>query len=176
MDYPDEILEEHQLSLNQFVTVAQHLSSEGEGLNSEAFIRFVLAGRYPNSVSTNSSRVFINSGQSASLPADAPLQMYSDVDSVIGITRDLPYTLPMAIFPLASFRDTLTQDVHIKYPLCPVTTPVSGIIEFLFEYKSKAATLVCRHAPTPQDPEHGSRESGPAPHRTHFLSWALRAG
>jgi hypothetical protein len=131
MDYPDENLGQHQLTLEEFVKVAQHLSSQGQGINSDAFIRFVLAGRYPDGVSNQSSRIFINARQGAFLPDDAVLQRYSDVDSVIGITRDLPYSLPMAIFPLASFRDTLTEDVHIKYPMSPLSVPVSGMNEFL---------------------------------------------
>ncbi|KAG2738365.1 hypothetical protein P692DRAFT_201731319 [Suillus brevipes Sb2] len=112
MEYPDETLSDIQVSLTEFVSVAQHLLKQDE---LEHFLRFVLAGRLRRH--DMMARIFINARQGALAPPLSQYQLYRDIDSVIGITRNLPFKLPMSIFPLASFRDTLTKDNHIKYTL-----------------------------------------------------------
>jgi hypothetical protein len=107
MNYPDEDLPELQLSLRQFVAIAGVLHAREQ--DSDAFVRFVLAGRWKG------HRIFINSRQDAAAPPKGQYIFRRDFDSAIGVTRDLPFIVPLAVFPVASFRDTLTTDNHIKY-------------------------------------------------------------
>src|SRR5262245_41174959 len=107
MNHPDEDLPELQISLTQFVAIAGQLFADGQ--NSDAFVRFVLAGRL------QSHRIFVNARQETSAPPLGQYQLRRDIDSVIGITNDLPFRATLAIFPVPSFRDTLTKDVHVKY-------------------------------------------------------------
>lgn len=113
MNHPDEDLPELQISLQEFVILAQNLSKPGQEL--EKFIRFVLAGRLQ--INDRLFRIFVNARQGVAAPLLSDRQMYRDIDSAIGINRDLPFTSSMAIFPLAAFRDTLTKDNHLKYSL-----------------------------------------------------------
>lgn len=108
MDHPDEDLPELQLSLRQFVTLAQHLY-DPNGQDTDSFVRFILAGRWEG------HRVFINARQGASAPSKGQYISRGDIDSVIGITRDLPFRVPLRVFPVPSFRDTLTDNNHITY-------------------------------------------------------------
>jgi hypothetical protein len=124
MDHPDEDLPEVQISLKSFVFAAQSLFPPNPELTQDlnTFVRFVLAGRLLQN--NQLSRVFVNAKQGGNSPPIHECQILRDFDSVIGVSRDLPYTVPMAIFPLASFRDTLTADNHLKYnlPGCQVCT------------------------------------------------------
>jgi len=118
MNYPDELLHESQMSLKQFVHISEYLfSQEDTPDNLIHFVRFVLAGRFD--FNGDQTRVFINARQDALPPPIHKYQLHQDLHSAIGITRDLPFHTALAIFPLASFRDTLTKDNHIKYnPMC----------------------------------------------------------
>ncbi|KAG2064082.1 hypothetical protein BDR04DRAFT_1162939 [Suillus decipiens] len=115
LEHPDEDLPAIQVSLSEFVSAAEQMFMPDQLDN---FLRFVLAGRLQHH--DNHARIFINARQGALAPPISEYQLYRDVDSVIGITRDLPFQLPMAIFPLASFRDSLTEDNHLK---CPISCP-----------------------------------------------------
>jgi hypothetical protein len=117
LDYPDEALDSLQLSLTDYVSIARALfPSESESdQDPNAFIRFVLAGRLD--IDARHFRVSINAKQGALPPPFGKYQLFGDVDSVIGVTRDLPFRRPFAIFPLPYFRDTLTKDNHITYKI-----------------------------------------------------------
>lgn len=115
LEPPDEDLPAIQVSLSEFVSAAEQMFLPDQ---LENFLRFILAGRlqYRDKL----ARIFINARQGALVPPISEYKLYRDIDSVIGVTHDLPFRLPMAIFPLASFRDTLTEDNHLKCPLsCP---------------------------------------------------------
>ncbi|KAG1851045.1 hypothetical protein DFJ58DRAFT_661761 [Suillus subalutaceus] len=115
LEPPDEDLPAIQVSLSEFVSAAERMFAPDQ---LENFLRFVLAGRLQSH--NKLARIFLNARQGALAPPTSEFQVYRDIDSVIGITWDLPFQLPMAIFPLASFRDTLTEDNHLKCPLsCP---------------------------------------------------------
>jgi hypothetical protein len=111
MNHPDETLPEIQLSLRAFVTTAQELYLR-EGASYD-FVRFVLAGRIP--IGDGQARVFVNARQGVTAPPPDKCQLQSDVDSAIGISYDLPFKVPLAVFPVAPFRDTLTNDIHVSY-------------------------------------------------------------
>ena len=126
MDYPDELLPESQVSLQQFVLTAEHLLSQDQTAdNMVRFVRFVLAGRFE--FDGHQTRIFVNARQGSSPLSICAYQHRRDLDSAIGVTRDFPFRIAMAIFPLASFRDTLTEDNHIKYNPTLLPGPQVGI-------------------------------------------------
>lgn len=124
LHYPDEPLGSLQLSLSQFVTLS-HTLFNLEAADATTFIRLVLAGRLE--MNGKSLRVSINAKQGAPPPPVGKYDLHRDIDSVIGITQDLPFKRPLAIFPLASFWDTLTKDNHVTYKL-------PGTVEVRFHY------------------------------------------
>lgn len=125
MDYPDETLHESQVTLKQFVRTAEHLLSQDSTQdNVVRFIRFVLAGRFE--LDGYQTRIFVNARQAASPPSINSYQHRRDLDSAIGVNRDLPFRVALAIFPLASFRDTLTEDNHVKYNPTSLPGPQVG--------------------------------------------------
>jgi hypothetical protein len=141
MNYPDELLHESQMSLKQFVQISEYLfSQEDTPDNLIRFVRFVLAGRFD--FNGDQTRVFINARQDASPPPIHKYQLHRDLDSAIGITRDLPFRTALAIFPLASFRDTLTKDNHIKYKSNVLFGPQ---VSFSIEPGFRANCLNCPH-------------------------------
>lgn len=112
--YPDENLFKHVMSLEDFVLRAKVLSMDPNRY--DEFINFTLAGRnevrQPNGT-TRLERIYVN----PTLGLNGP-QMYrvvGDFDSVIGITKLLPFTQPLEwhCFPL--FKDTLKTAVHIEH-------------------------------------------------------------
>ena len=115
MLHPDEALDTLQLSLAQFVDVARALFPSESEPDPSAFIRFILAGRLE--MNARSVRVSINAKQGALPPPVGEYQLSRDFDSVIGVTQDLPFRRPLALFPLPGFRDTLTKDNHLQYNL-----------------------------------------------------------
>jgi hypothetical protein len=130
MRYPDEPLPSLQLSLKQFVTVAQQLW-DGDELN--AFARYIVAGRLVGA--DDHRRVFVNARQESHAPQYPHYELRRDLDSVIGMTRDLPFSQAMSVFPMASFEDTLKKDNHLtrlvpgpnvsppQLPVVPLTYP-----------------------------------------------------
>ncbi|EMD31648.1 hypothetical protein CERSUDRAFT_100111 [Gelatoporia subvermispora B] len=110
LPYPDEPLSSQHLTLGDFCLRANTLLEEERV---DDFTRFVLAGR-DSSGSGNASRIFIDAIQSLSHPPLNTVHVTRDYDSVIGISRTLPYAWPLAYLPMPSFRDTLTKSLHIK--------------------------------------------------------------
>jgi hypothetical protein len=126
MDYPDEALHESQVPLQQFVRTAEHLLSQDQTPdNMVRFIRFVLAGRFE--LDGHQTRIFVNARQAASPPLIDAYQHRRDLDSAIGVTRGFPFRVALALFPLASFRDTLTEDNHVKYNPTSLPGPQVGV-------------------------------------------------
>lgn len=112
MSYPDETLKERFLSLAEFVKISSFLETE---IKEEiASVRYALAGRFAEEA--GEIRVFLNSTLGVEAPPLGQYTLRRDIDSMIGITRDLPFRVAFALFPLASFRDTLTKDNHLKFP------------------------------------------------------------
>lgn len=119
MDYPDEPSAISQLTLKDFVAASQYLDSQHTSDDSR-FIRFNMAGRFElNGIKT---RLAVNSRQGNSVIGKT-LHRRSDIDSAIGVSRDLPFTVPLAVYPLASFRDTLKVTNHLKYKPSPDSAP-----------------------------------------------------
>jgi len=143
MDYPDEFLPESQMSLKQFVQTAQHLLSLEQSPDALVrVLRFILAGRLE--LNGSLTRIFINARQGAFPPSI--YQSRRDIDSVIGITRDLPFRIALSIFPLPSFRDTLTKNNHMIYKpssssgsqVCSILNPLSSRLSLITRTQSAA--------------------------------------
>lgn len=121
MDYPDELCTVSQMTLEDFVKASQFLDSQCTSDDTK-FIRFNMAGRFElNGVK---ARIAVNSRQGNSLLGKT-LHRRSDIDSVIGVSHDLPFIVPLAVFPLASFRDTLKASNHLKYKPNPDSAPAN---------------------------------------------------
>jgi hypothetical protein len=70
MNHPDKALPEAQLSLKQFVAIAQCLLSNEE--NPDAFVCFVLAGCYERM--DGQTCIFVNAKQGAAAPPNGEYQ------------------------------------------------------------------------------------------------------
>ena len=110
MRCPDEPLPSLQVSLKTFVSAAQKLWDDDRHHD---FARFMCAGRLAPHPDDVQHCVFVNARRD--IPA-LPLGEYEirrDFDSAIGVTRTLPLLHPLAVFPTASFEDTLKKDNRV---------------------------------------------------------------
>jgi hypothetical protein len=115
MQYPDEINNLAQLTMEQFVGHAQHLFKQIEDLPSEVdFIRFVLAGRVGQQATDEPDQCHITLNCLQGLPPLPQTRICRDLDSAIGISRTLPYTTALAIWPIPPFREMLAKDNHAQ--------------------------------------------------------------
>ncbi|KZT00450.1 uncharacterized protein LAESUDRAFT_718121 [Laetiporus sulphureus 93-53] len=123
-DAPDEDLQPLYLDLLEFNAIAKRLLQSGREDAIYDFVHFVLAGRVKRD--GEECRVFLNPRLSALIPELAEMgevamedtcQLTRDYDSVIGISRTLPYDRPLAVYPLPPFKDALTSDNHMKYSI-----------------------------------------------------------
>ncbi|GBE88997.1 predicted protein [Sparassis crispa] len=71
----------------------------------------MLAGR--EHVNHSEWRVFVNARQGFAAPPSDEYTIRRDYDSLLGISRSLPYISQLAVFPIPSFRETLTTSVHM---------------------------------------------------------------
>lgn len=92
-----------QRSLEAFVTRAQGFYVEADGSDGMDFVRYVLAGR------DGEDHIFVNAAQGLDALEDSTFDVTRDFDSAIGITENLPFIAPLAIFPLSPFSETLTR-------------------------------------------------------------------
>lgn len=168
VDYPDEELNPLQLSLLGFTAIAQQLFGTVTESNEsrDSFIRFVLAGRLGHS--DTASRVFMNARQGVGPPPKNEYSLRRDFDSLIGITRDLPFACAMAVFPLPSFRDTLKKDNHLTANAASTDVGVSVVSVVSLTLTMFIATACT--CPAPPNSEHGTWNCGAAPHHTGVLS------
>ncbi|KAG1844989.1 hypothetical protein F4604DRAFT_1688899 [Suillus subluteus] len=117
MQYPDEINNLTQLTMERFVGHSQHLYTVGQDPLSElAFVRFVLAGRVgPNAdedEEPDQCCVTLNCLQGLSpLP---PTRIIRDLDSAIGVSCTLPYISALGVWPIPPFKETLKKDNHSR--------------------------------------------------------------
>ena len=100
------------MSLTDFTATAQQIL-RAPNADPRDFVQFVLAGRLKQDDGSE-MRVFLNSRDDAYVPGRGEYGYKRDYDSAFGATRDMPFTAAMAVFPVASFADTLKKDNHIK--------------------------------------------------------------
>lgn len=85
-----------------------------------------LAGRYFDHDRGIERRIFLNPREGGGMPPPSATyndcdehhyRVHRDYDSMFGMTKRLPYLRSLHVFPVASFRDTLTKRVHLTYPI-----------------------------------------------------------
>ena len=113
--FPHEPLAIKQVSLEQIVAAYRlamrtFYGNNDPGNTLDKLINVILCGRWPQP----RCRLVLNVAQGVQPIRREDCKITRDVDSVIVITDTLPYTDPLAVFPIPSFRDTLTDDVHLK--------------------------------------------------------------
>jgi hypothetical protein len=77
------------------------------------FINAALCGRVV--LDQDAHRVVLNARQDLQHPHSPSYTR--DFDSAIGITRNLPFTAALNIFPVPSFKDTLKKRNHVLGPV-----------------------------------------------------------
>ena len=105
-NFPHETLPTVQLTLEEFTTLMHGAASRGP----VEYINTALCGRI--FVDGVPRRVSLNARQGLDHPISPGLTR--DFDSAIGITDNLPYTSPFNVYPISSFRDTLTKPNHVQ--------------------------------------------------------------
>jgi hypothetical protein len=115
MQYPDEINDLAQLTMEQFVGHSQHLFKQFKDLPSEVdFIRFVLAGRVGRQATEEPDQCRVTLNCLQGLPPLPQTRISRDLDSAIGVSCTLPYTSALAIWPIPPFKEMLTKDNHAQ--------------------------------------------------------------
>jgi hypothetical protein len=107
--FPHETLPTEQIPLEEFTTMMYEASLRGP----MEYIKTALCGRV--SIDEVPHRVSVNARQGLHHPEEP--EFTRDFDSAIGVTRNLPYTSPFNVYPIASFRDTLTKPNHVQGPV-----------------------------------------------------------
>jgi len=113
--YPDEPLPPQTVSLSGLVDLYSSLEGNPEGPVSPDYLCAVAAGRIIKEGTP--ARLRVSSRQETLLNSLDGVQMLRDIDSVIGQSRDLPYSKALAVFPVPDFKNTLTKNIHVKYRL-----------------------------------------------------------
>ena len=112
LPYPDDrTVNPASLSLFDTVDRCDELLNQDK----DDFVRFILAGRErlgPGLLDTRAWTLNIEEDLEEMVPW--LLTKRRDFDSLFGGTSDLPYCVPMTLWPLPPFRDTLTSETHIQ--------------------------------------------------------------
>jgi hypothetical protein len=108
-DFPHDTLASEQVSLSQFTHLMQQASRAADPLD---YINAALCGRV---ILDRPHRVVLNARQDLDSPHDPSFTR--DFDSAIGITCNLPFTAPLNIYPVPSFKDTLKKRNHVLGPI-----------------------------------------------------------
>lgn len=119
LPYPDDFLPlQRPRSLEEMNEEFEELLL-GKNSNISYFVRLCLAGRYREDLMESSAndyryKINVRSGLSGIAHPPEDWVVTGDWDSAIGMTEDLPFTVPMAIFAVPPFRDTLRKTNHIR--------------------------------------------------------------
>ncbi|KIP01233.1 hypothetical protein PHLGIDRAFT_80839 [Phlebiopsis gigantea 11061_1 CR5-6] len=126
--YPDETLPSLTLSIKEFNDIAYKLldhsySNDVDPMN-HTFVNFMLSGRYKDPDNGAEKRVRIDPCKGlASTSTIEDIEITRDYDSIIGISNNFPFSVPIAIYPIASFSLSLKKSNHLYKT---IVTPVSG--------------------------------------------------
>ena len=129
LPYPDEPLPVRAFGFVQFNGLCNELlnrQSPDRDNDTTDFVRFALAGRYI--LFDELRRAYVHPTLTLPPVLDVPLTLTRDFDSLIGISNDLPFSVPISIFPVPRFRDTLTSDNHLTWRM---VDPVSCLFVIL---------------------------------------------
>ena len=102
-----------QLSLHQFVDKGisyYNAIEDGSHVQRIKFLKLILAGRDGLDLDTQRN-ITLNVCQGLDDIADVTTTR--DFDSLIGTTKTLPYSVPLMVWPVPSFRETLKNNSHV---------------------------------------------------------------
>ncbi len=122
-NFPDQYLAPLTSSLLHFVEAAQDLLVNDP--NPRAFAQFMLSGLWPHTSDDGSTqasdrgaspdvtwyRSFVNARQGLASPVHPTV--VGDFDSIIGITKHLPFAKAITWHIIPLFKETLTKNAHI---------------------------------------------------------------
>lgn len=116
--YSDETLPVVTLSLREFNDQAHFiLNSNRHHPRYFDFVNFVLAGRIPLEDGTI-GRVKLDPIKDLDdMSNQDSVIVTRDYDSIIGISTKIPFTVPVAVYPLANFRDSLRRTNHLTHSI-----------------------------------------------------------
>ncbi|KAG1893085.1 uncharacterized protein F5891DRAFT_1196806 [Suillus fuscotomentosus] len=125
MEYPDEVDDLVQFRLDQFLGQSQDMFTRvRDDRRSEIdFIRFVLAGRIGPEADeeVDQCRITLNAQQGIPhVPPRPETTITRDIDSVIGVSRSLPYTTALSVWPDITMK-LLTTSLPLSTPLLTLT-------------------------------------------------------
>ncbi|TFY75450.1 hypothetical protein EWM64_g8562 [Hericium alpestre] len=96
----------------EFRVVNQNREPLTAAFNAQRFIRYVLAGRSLNDNGQTVNRLIVNPRMGHVV--NPQFEIMRDYDSIIGVDKQIPYTIPLAIFPVPPFSETLKKKNHIE--------------------------------------------------------------
>ena len=121
--HPDFRLPREEMSLRRFNRIAREILT-GQGDEVYEYVLAVLAGRYytPNN---ELKRIVIDPLRGLThptacayddVPTEDEFKISRDYDSILGFSDTLPYKVPLAIYPVPPYKETLSKAVHITVP------------------------------------------------------------
>lgn len=116
LPYPDEYLRRKVVSLPELCEKYEELLL-GDDYGVPQFVRLALSGRLERvpGAPDRDYKYLVNVSRDAFIPDNEDDYVTSgDFDSAFGQTKDLPFVMPLAVFPIPSFQDTLTKNNHCK--------------------------------------------------------------
>lgn len=119
---PDEWLPSVQFSLSTLIENGENvLSNQDDDNRVFNFVRYMTGGRFDDISGLH--RVYVNPRQGLDSPLPQSLDnpagyiIRRDYDSVIGITRTLPFRRGIAVYPLPPFKEVMKTDMHITHEI-----------------------------------------------------------
>ena len=80
-----------------------------------AYMKYVITGQ--DEVNDTTARIQVLRDALPGSWIDDNVEITRDFDSLIGWSEDLPYEIPLDVFPVPNFRNTLTKSIHLKHPV-----------------------------------------------------------
>ncbi|TFY73345.1 hypothetical protein EWM64_g10666, partial [Hericium alpestre] len=97
---------------DQYRRVNRNREPDTAVFNAGRFIRYVLAGRSLNDHGQTVNRLIVNPRMGRIV--DRPFEITRDYDSIIGVDKQIPYRIALAVFPVPPFSETLKKKNHIE--------------------------------------------------------------
>ena len=83
------------------------------------FVRFCLAGITFDGLDGAEASLTVDPTRPRTRCEDSPFTVTRNFDSLIGLTRNLPFNTALPFFPLPPFKETLKRSNHLKAPIRP---------------------------------------------------------
>ncbi len=103
---------DQEYSLEDFNIMCGECLKSGRRNVVEEFLQLALAGKAIAS-DGDVRRIRLSPSKGTPSALGTAINVTRDFDSMFGISNDLPFRRSFAVFPVPSFRDTVTKDNHI---------------------------------------------------------------